>query len=88
MLFGVTFVFSMLKLLDSFDWEKPKSATSQLAIVAGALSFLIFLALLHELNGVWGMSLVGLTSIIGLLLLRRKVNYLPLTGRASTFTLC
>ncbi|MEM3726063.1 MAG: hypothetical protein QXK98_04275 [Candidatus Bathyarchaeia archaeon] len=73
MLFGVAFVFGMLKLLGGFDWENPESATSRLAIVAGALSFLIFLAFLHELNGVFGMSLVGLTAIIGLLLLKRKM---------------
>jgi len=74
MLLGVTFVFGMLKLLDGFDWENPESAASQLAIVAGALSFLIFLAFLHELNEVWGMSLVGLASRSGLLFLRRKLK--------------
>ncbi|MGQ9624674.1 MAG: hypothetical protein ACUVUF_05345 [Candidatus Bathycorpusculaceae bacterium] len=74
MLFGIAFVFAMLKLLDGFDWENPESAVSKLAIVAGALSFLIFLAFLHELNGVWGMSLVGLASIIGLLFWRRKLK--------------
>ncbi|MEM3699791.1 MAG: hypothetical protein QXL57_02845 [Candidatus Bathyarchaeia archaeon] len=74
MLLGIVLVFGMLRLLNSFDWDNPKSATSQLAIVAGALSFLIFLAFLHEINGIRGMSLVGLASIIGLLFLRRKLK--------------
>ncbi|MDI6691661.1 MAG: hypothetical protein QME50_07385, partial [Candidatus Bathyarchaeota archaeon] len=44
MLIGIALVFDMLKVLGNFDWENPKSAPSQWAIVAGALSFLIFLA--------------------------------------------
>lgn len=72
MLLGILLVIGMLKLLNRFDWKNSKSAPSRLAIVAGALSFLVFLAFLQEFNGMWGMSLIGLATIIGLLLLKRK----------------
>lgn len=74
MILGIALAFGMIQLLNRFDWDSPASAPSQLAIVAGALSFLIFLAFLHELNGMFGMSLVGVASIMGLLLLRRKLK--------------
>jgi len=79
MLLGIALVFGMLKFLNRFNWKSPKSSLNRLAIVAGALSFLIILTPLQELDAARqdnpaGMTLVGLAAIIGLLLLKRKVK--------------
>ncbi len=79
MLLGIALLFGMLKFLSRFNWKSPKSSLNLLAIVAGALSFLIILTPLQELDAARqdnpaGMTLVGLAAIIGLLLLKRKVK--------------
>lgn len=79
MVLGIALVLGMLKFLNRFNWKTPKSSLDPLAIVAGALSFLILLTPLQELDATRqdnpaGMSLVGLAAIMGLLLLRSKVK--------------
>lgn len=79
MLLGTALVFGMLKFLSRFDWESREASLNRLAVVAGALSFLIILAPLQELDATRqdnpvGMTVVGLAAIIGLLLLKRKVK--------------
>jgi hypothetical protein len=86
MVLGILLVFGMLKFLAHFDWNN----LNRLAIVGGALSFLIILAPLQELDvtrqdNPAGMTLVGLAAIIGLLLLKRKIRakvkaYIPRCG--------
>jgi MFS family permease len=73
MLLGMVPVFGPIKLLVSFDWEGPLPASSRLAIVAGALSFLIVLASLEEFQA-FGMAFVGLGAILGILLLKRRMK--------------
>ena len=79
MLLGIALVFGMLKFLSRFDWESQEASLNRLAVVAGALSFLIVLAPLQELDATRqdnpvGMTIVGLVAVIGLLLLKRKVK--------------
>jgi hypothetical protein len=73
MLLGMVLVFGPIKLLMSFDWEGPLSASNRLAIVADALSFLIVLAFLEEFQA-FGMAFVGLGAILGILLLKRRMK--------------
>jgi len=72
MLIGAILVLGAARYLACFDWKNP---ANRLAVVAGGLSFLIFLAFLQEFNpSARGMSLVGLATIIGILLLKRKIK--------------
>jgi hypothetical protein len=73
MLLGMVLVFGSIKLLMSFDWEGPLSASSRLAVIAGALSFLIVLAFLEEFQA-FGMAFVGLGAIVGILRLKRRMK--------------
>lgn len=45
----------------------------KLALVSGILSPLIFLSFVHELNGVRGMSLVGIAFVIFLLIVKKRI---------------
>jgi len=79
MAFGIALVFGMMKFLNRFDWKSPNSPLNRLAIVAGALSFLIVLTPLQELDATRqdnpaGMTIVGLFAILGLLLLKSKLK--------------
>ena len=46
----------------------------KLAFISGVLSPLIFLAFIHEINGIFGMSVVAIFFIIFLLHIRRKIK--------------
>lgn len=76
---GIILVFGMLKYMGRFDWKGSNSYQSRLAVVAGALSFLIFLAFIQELDhmrvdNTTGMGVVGLVSAVALLLLRNRLK--------------
>jgi hypothetical protein len=73
MLLEIVLIVGAGKYLARFDWKKPESDLSRLALVAGGLSFMIFLAFLQEPKAL-GMSLVGLTAIAGILLLRSRMK--------------
>jgi len=71
--------FAGLRYLSRVDWHGAGSDLRRLAVVAGALSFLIGLAPLQELDKARvdnpsGMTLVALAAIVGLVLLWRKVR--------------
>jgi len=72
---GMALVLGMVKLLSGFDWESHESSLNRLAIVSGALLFLIIIAPLQELDvtrkdNPFGMTLVAVATAAGLLLLR------------------
>lgn len=48
--------------------------TQRLALISGALSLWIGLAFIHELNGILGMSVVGLGAIVGLRRLGKRIR--------------
>jgi len=73
MLLGMVLVFGPIKLLMSFNREGPLPASSRLAVIAGALSFLIVLAFLEEFQA-FGMAFVGLGAIVGILLLKLRMK--------------
>jgi len=78
-LLGALLSFGIATYLMRFDWKN--SDLHKLLLAAGALSFLILLAFLQELDknrpdNTTGMSLVAIFAIIGLVLLRRKVKRL------------
>jgi hypothetical protein len=73
MISGILLVFGIFKFLKRFDWNNHTLDLNRLAVVSGALSFLIFLSFLQEPNAK-GMAFVGLATIFGLLLLRRRVK--------------
>jgi len=73
MISGILLVFGIFKFLKRFDWNNHTSDLNRLAVVSGALSFPIFLSFLQEPNAK-GMAFVGLATIFGLLLLRRRVK--------------
>jgi hypothetical protein len=73
MISSILLVFGIFKFLKRFDWNNHTSDLNRLAVVSGALSFLIFLSFLQEPNAK-GMAFVGLATIFGLLLLRRRVK--------------
>ncbi|RJS81658.1 hypothetical protein CW707_02975 [Candidatus Bathyarchaeota archaeon] len=73
MILGALLVFGLLKFLKRFDWKSAISDLNRLAVVSGALSFIVFLSFLQEYNA-RGMALVGVATIIGLFLLRKKVK--------------
>ncbi len=72
-LLGMILVFGPIKLQMSFNWEGTLSASSRLAVIAGALSLLIVLASLEEFQA-FGMAFVGLGATVGILLLKRRVK--------------
>jgi len=79
MVLGLILVFGCARAVKRFDLRSPQGDLNRLALVAGALSFLIFLAFMEELGGAShgtpsGMSFAGLGAIAGLLLLRSKVK--------------
>jgi hypothetical protein len=78
MLLGLILIFGMFKLVSRCDW-KNATPTSKLAIISGALSFLIMLDFLLELGalntGIFtGMSIVGIASIIATLRFKHKIQ--------------
>ena len=75
---GIVLVFGILKYMERFEWKGSDSYQSRLAVVAGALSFLIVLAFIQELDhkivdNTTGMGVVGLLSAIALLLLGKRL---------------
>jgi uncharacterized membrane protein len=79
MTLGSILVFGTLRRLRNFRLNHPESSVDRLAIVAGALSFLIILAPLMELDRTRpdnpvGMTLVSISAVILLLLLRRRLS--------------
>jgi predicted acyltransferase len=73
MAMGIALAYLMKRFYFRYDWRNPSMATTRLAAVAGALSFMIFLAFIPGLQ-MPGMSIVALATIAGLLLLRRKIR--------------
>ncbi len=73
MILGLALVFGLLKFIKQFDWKDSTSDLNRLAVVGGALSFLIFLSFLQE-GDARGMAFVGLAAMLGLLLLRKNVK--------------
>jgi hypothetical protein len=78
MLLGLILIIGMFRLVSRCDW-KNAAPTSKLAIVSGALSFLIILDFLLELSalntGIFtGMSIVGMISIIATLSFKHKIQ--------------
>jgi hypothetical protein len=76
-LFGSLLVFLSIKLLGSYDWERPHDR-EVLALVIGLLMFFIVTSPIQEMDATRpdntsGMTLVGLVSLLLLLLLRRRV---------------
>jgi len=79
MILGIALVFGMLRLLKDFDWRGHASSLDRLAIVSGALFFLIIITPLQEFgadrtDNPAGMTLVGVAAVAGLLLLRYKIK--------------
>jgi len=88
LLLGIALVFGMLKYLRRFNWEGSNSYQSRLAAIAGALSFLIILAFIQELDrnrvdNTAGMVVVGLVSAVALLLLRNRLKKMSFTTSAQ-----
>ncbi len=76
-LLGALLSFGVASYLMRFDWRD--SNQQKLSLAAGALSFLIFLAFLQEMDknrpdNTTGMSLVAIAAILGLILLKRRVE--------------
>ena len=79
MIIGFFLVYLIWLFVKHYDWESSRSAMSRWAIIAGALSFMITLAFLQELDksrpdNTSFMGLVGLIAILLLLLLWKKVK--------------
>ena len=77
-LLGASTVVGLIVFLAGYDWNRA-TAMHRYGIVAGSLALFIPFALLQELDAsrlddASGMSLVGLSFLIGLLLLRRKLR--------------
>ncbi len=73
MAMGIALAYLMKRFYFRYDWRNPSMTMTRLAAVAGALSFMIFLAFILELQ-MPGMSIVALATIAELLLLRRKIR--------------
>ena len=76
-LLGSLLSFGVASYLMKFDWRD--SDLHKLSLVAGALSFMIFLAFMQEMDknrpdNTTGMSFVGIAAIIGLISLRRRLK--------------
>jgi hypothetical protein len=75
MILGIIHVFIVAKLITLVDWTSAHANLNRLALVAGGLSFLIFLGFLLEFNpAARGMSIVGLATIAAILLFRRRIK--------------
>ncbi len=79
MMLGLGLLFALVRFASRLNSESSGSSLNRLAMVAGVLSFVIFLAFLQEIDvsrpdNPRGMALVGLAAIIGLLLLRSKIR--------------
>jgi hypothetical protein len=75
MILGIIHVFIVAKLITLVDWTSAHANLNRLALVAGGLSFLIFLDFLLEFNpAARGMSIVGLATIAAILLFRRRIK--------------
>jgi hypothetical protein len=74
MLFGTVFILWAAWYVNRFEWKHPQSAMNRLSIASGGLAFMIFLAFLMEFRGITGMSVVSLSAVVLLLLLRRKIK--------------
>ncbi len=76
------------KLLERYDWDVGCNEKPKLALVSGALLFLIALAPLQEMDAARadntaGMALVGIVAALLLLLLRFQISRAPQGIRAS-----
>ena len=74
MLLGAIFILCAAWYVNRFDWRLPESTINRLSMVSGGLAFMIFLAFLMEFEGITGMSVVSLSAVVALLLLRRKIK--------------
>jgi hypothetical protein len=73
MLLGLALILGLERFFSRCDWWGPRSAFARLAAASGGLAFIIFVAFLLETR-MLGMSIVGLATIVGLVLLRRKIR--------------
>jgi hypothetical protein len=73
MLLGLALILGLQKIYSRYDWSSPSSALSRFAAVAGALSFMVCLAFILEFQYT-GMSLVGIATMVGLWLLKRRIR--------------
>jgi hypothetical protein len=73
MLLGLALILGLQKIYSRYDWRSPSFALSRFAAVAGALSFMVCLAFILEFQYT-GMSLVGIATMVGLWLLRRRIR--------------
>lgn len=73
-LLGAVFILCGIWYVNRFDWRLPESAVNRLSIISGGLAFIIFLAFLMEFRGITGMSVVGLSAVALLLVLRFKIK--------------
>ena len=76
-LFGPALILLYIVLLRSYEWKEP-TEKHRFALVSGALAFFIVFAPLQELDttrtdDTAGMSLVGLSFLVGLILLGRHI---------------
>jgi len=75
---GIILVYAMARFLGRYTWNN-KTLYHKFSLVAGALSFLIALTPIQEfdasrMDNPRGMLIVGITAIIMLLLLARKLK--------------
>jgi len=80
MLYGPVLVFLMVRFLKGFNWRERTSDMHVLALVGGALMFMIVFAPLQELDKsrkdvTAGMSLVALAFAIGLVWLGQRIKH-------------
>jgi hypothetical protein len=80
MLYGPLLVFLIVRFLKRFNWREKASDMHLTALCSGALMFFIVFAPLQELEKnrtdvTAGMSLVALTSAIGLIMLGLRVKH-------------
>lgn len=74
MLLGAIFILCASWYVNRFVWIVPASNVNRLSIVSGGLAFMIFLAFIMEFRAMTGMSVVSLSAVILLLLLKRKIK--------------
>lgn len=74
MLLGAVFILCAAWYVNRFEWRFPESAMNRLSIASGGLVFMIFLAFLMEFRAMTGMSVVSLSAVVLLLLLRRRIK--------------
>jgi hypothetical protein len=76
-LFGPVLVFIYAIVLKNYRWKQPNERHI-FALASGTLTFFLVFAPLQELDATrtdntWGMTIVGIVFLIGLILLRRRV---------------